>query len=309
MAGSESPIEAFHEYLQMSKAPSTVVKYTRWVRALESWSDRTGTKISSRKVLYGFAESLAKRGDLGPRTIRSAMAASRRYLNWLIAQGHGVADQIPPEIARVPNEVLFTPTEVDVAEFLSRVDMDAPEPHATVLHILAGTGMRVSEACGILDADGRIGRSGATKGWIVFTLRKTKNHRQREVPLLPEQTARVVDYLTRIRKEVPGSDATTYLFPGKRPGESVTRQAIEWHSQLVGKNMGAAITPHSLRRFYVTRMTRLGVDRATVMKIVGHTNAAMFDRYYSPTVEDLVGKIVAAQAAEKDQEDTNGLDR
>ena len=290
-------MEEFRDHLRRASAAQTADSYARWATKAERWSDSTGARVTSNRLVYDFAAHLASSPDgdgkrHAPSTIRVGCAALRRYLDWLALRGYPVAQQVRAEIQHAQVEVQFTPDDAGVGLFLTAVDAELREPYAVLAHVLAGTGMRVGEAVTILGADVAPSRDdGLTRGWLIFTLRQTKNHQSRQVPLLPEYEVRLRRYVSRTRPDLLGDEPHDYLFPVRRKAKPVSRTEVARKLSQVGQRIGIPITPHALRRFYVTSLMRRGVEAATIMKVIGHTDADTFGRYYKPTAEDLVGKL------------------
>lgn len=283
-------VQRFYDHVRTLKARNTADSYVRYALQFHLWADRGGHTLASKTLVHDYLASLAET-KVSRGTIDVAGAAARRYLDFLARQGMTVAPQVRAELPRArPEEVKFTPTEGQLAAYMQAADQALREPYAILIKVLAASGLRVSEACNLRDSEARVERDGWAKGWIILTARLTKNGLAREVPLLPWCKAPLVEFIQGPRLVLTGRTTSEWLFPsfhtrGKTP---VTRQELARRMRIIANAADIPVTPHALRRYYVTSMMRRRVPEQMIMKVIGHTDAATFHRYYAPTAEDLV---------------------
>lgn len=141
---------------------------------------------------------------------------------------------------------------------------------------LCYTGLRSSELRYQLRADLDLG----PEAWLVCSHSKTLGGKGRRVPL-PEVVREV---LTRHLAAAPES---LYVWPGARTGKPVGRH---WCAEIVAHAAERAglghLTPHDLRRTYISLLHRAQVDRLAVQSIVGHSQNKTTDGYVHLTDED-----------------------
>ena len=127
-----------------------------------------------------------------------------------------------------------------------------------LLYLLAGCGLRISEALSLTKSDIR----GNT-----VTVQRGKGGKQRAVDM-PKATARAVKEHTR------GMDADTLLFP-------ITRQRAHSILKAVAKRAGikARVHLHMLRRCYATWCIEENVDLITLSSTMGHSDISTTRRY------------------------------
>jgi integrase len=145
------------------------------------------------------------------------------------------------------------------AECLRRKDTDKMR---TLVLLLATTGLRISEAAGILRRDIDLG---------ALELRVTgKGDKARVVPLLPLTAKALADYM---RKR---GSASPYLFPGNtRTGHMDAHNPEKTLRRACLRAGVTPFTPHQLRHLYATHMLRGGAKLEVVARILGHASVGV----------------------------------
>jgi site-specific recombinase XerD len=74
---------------------------------------------------------------------------------------------------------------------------------------------------------------------------------------------------------------TTWLFPGDRPGQSISKDAVEQACQKARRRCGIPkpITPHLLRHAFAVHLLETGTDVRTIQLLLGHRSLATTARY------------------------------
>src|SRR5947208_12258161 len=140
-------------------APATVAACRRDVEAFVTWAERAGMsgpdavqRITLRRYLAALATKRRSK-----RTIARAASSLRRYFGWLQRTGALSADptaglSAPRGERRLPHVLRADELRVLLDDPPARVDAD-PEPirlrDDAVLELLYGSGLRVSELCGL----------------------------------------------------------------------------------------------------------------------------------------------------------------
>jgi integrase/recombinase XerC len=264
----------------------TVTAYGIDVRDFANWAERGGVDDPAsvdRLLLRRWVAFLTSR-RYAKRTIARKVAAVRKYFRWLHRSGVVAAD--PSSSLRAPAGEARLP-RVLTANELDRL-LDAPsaedEPHwrrlrdDAVLEILYGSGVRVSELCG-LDVDdvrrGGSGGSGGNGGRIGDSMTVLgKGSKERVVPL----SAMAVDALRGwldVRHEVVPADAGGALFGNER-GHRLTPRDVR---RIIDRRSSSPTHPHALRHTFATHLLDGGADLRAVQEFLGHADVATTQRY------------------------------
>jgi len=128
-------------------------------------------------------------------------------------------------------------------------------------------GLRISEATHLKVTDIDSQR-------MMLRVDQGKGRKDRYVMLSP----RLLDLLREYWKAV---HPVFWLFPGDRPGQPITRGAVEQACQKARRASGIkkSITPHSLRHAFSTHLLELGADVRTIQLLLGHRSLATTSRY------------------------------
>lgn len=199
------------------------------------------------------------------------------------------------------------PSTLAVQLILRRVDDGWHGPHAdtlpTLLHLLAHSGIRKGEACGLQWGDvnwtaGHIvvqrnisqsARSGVVVG-------PTKNKRPRVVPLAPEMMDRLNRLYQRRAAEGP-VERTRWVF-GRDGGRKVlTPNALAAAYADVPEAAGVRLNLHGFRHWHATHLLDLGIPVRTVQERLGHSAASITLNTYAHPV-DATARLASERIAE-----------
>lgn len=241
---------------------------------------------------------------LAPSSVRnhfSLLSASLR-----VAQTEGLIEMNPCRGIELPplppaEERYLTDAEV------SRVMYHLDGPYRMLGELLVGTGMRLSEACGLHWHRVDLGRgvvdvietwdrdAGAMKAY-------PKGRKRRTVPMTPELTAALVRWHDmRTPRDVCGRDHAKHAAARSRARARGVDPVDRCRSGLVipgplgapmnGHNFGKRqwaravesagvdATVHALRHTYASRLVTAGVSLTRVQKLLGHVSIVTTERY------------------------------
>jgi integrase/recombinase XerD len=141
-----------------------------------------------------------------------------------------------------------------------------------MLELLYATGMRVSELVS-LDVEDFYPQGGLVRCW-------GKGGRERLIPIHPQATQILQDYLSDARPQLRVSWAEKAMFLNHR-GQRLTRQGFWQILKGYAKDSGikARITPHVLRHSFATHLLGGGADLRAVQDLLGHQNIATTQVY------------------------------
>lgn len=274
-------------------SPHTREAYERDARQFVEWAERGGCRSPDaldhptlrRYLAFLTTQQLAK------RTIARKAASLRSFLRYLKRHGVITTDsgrslRAPKGSARLPR----VPNAGEAVALLERaeareVDEDDPVARAVVLRDLAvlevlyGTGVRISECCGLGPRDVDLARGTVTV--------LGKGAKIRRVPLGGPAREALDDWLRRGREALVGpdtpADAIFLNQRGKRLSPRDARRILERHPMPDGRTLH----PHVLRHAYATHLLEGGADLRVVQELLGHADLATTQIYTHLTRERL----------------------
>ncbi len=265
---------------------NTTTAYRTDVRDFANWCADEGSdaiaeprdvdRIALRRYLAHLgAEGFAK------RSIARKASALRRYFAWarrsgLVASDPSLGLRAPSGEGRLPrvldgrelHDLLEPESLPDTVPNWRRMRDDA------LLELLYGSGLRVSEVCG-LDLDGCDLKRGVVTAW-------GKGGKERRVPMSQAATDAVKAW-TRVRKEVVSERSGPALFlnsRGTRLGPRDVRRVIDERSS-------SPTHPHALRHTFATHLLDGGADLRIVQELLGHSDVSTTQRYTHVSKERL----------------------
>ncbi|MGZ6976167.1 MAG: tyrosine-type recombinase/integrase, partial [Acidimicrobiia bacterium] len=224
------------------------------------------------------------------RTIARKAAALRSFLRYLKRRGVVVSDsgrslRAPKGPARLPR----VPNSGEATALLDRAA--TAEPHedpveralalqdVAVLEVLYGTGLRVSECCGLTPRDCDLERGSLTV--------LGKGAKVRRVPLGQPAREALRNWLQKGRTTVarPESppDAVFLNRRGRRLSPRDARRIVDRFPMPDGHTLH----PHVLRHAYATHLLEGGADLRAVQELLGHADLATTQIYTHLTRERL----------------------
>jgi site-specific recombinase XerD len=283
------PVEEFLTWLAVERGRSinTLTAYRRDLHGYVRWLTAAGRTLETvaEPDIEQYVATLRADGR-APASVARALVAVRTLHRFLADEGAGAdpaADVAPP---RVPAGLPKPLDEADVVSLLDAVIGYEPPQRRdrAILELLYGTGMRISELCGLSlgDVDGD---SGLVR---VFG----KGAKERIVPLGRPARAAVADWLSPsgrtamqpvpVRghaRPVRRSDAEA-VFLNHRGGR-LSRQGAWAIVRGYGDRAGltATLSPHVLRHSCATHMLDHGADIRVVQELLGHASISTTQVY------------------------------
>jgi integrase/recombinase XerC len=271
-------VEAFAMSLS-SLSPHTVAAYASDVRGFASWAARAGIAEPGavrRPILRRYLAFLTTR-QYARRSIARKAAALRRYFKWMVRAGHLSADPTVGLQARGGDGRL--PRVLDRRDLDELLDGATPEDEPdwrrkrddAVLEVLYGSGLRVSELCGLEVGSLDLARAAVTV-W-------GKGAKERRVPLSAPAVAALRAWL-RVRSDVvvdlpDGAPNGASLFGNERGGRLTPRDV----RRILDRRSPSPTHPHALRHSFATHLLDGGADLRAVQELLGHADVATTQRY------------------------------
>lgn len=260
-----------------SLASSSTGLYRRDLSAFVEWAIGAGVarpEDVDRRLLRRYLVRLDA-DRFARRTIARKASVLRRYFDWLRRAGRIERDptrglSAPRGEARLPR--ILSSDELDVLltgrSVRSATDDDARSARDTaVVELLYGSGMRVSELCGL------------TAGSIDLNRRRVtvvgKGDKERVVPL-SEPAVEALAAWSALRATVPTrGDAADALFPNQRGGPLTPRDV----RRILDHRSVAPTHPHALRHTFATHLLDGGADLRAVQELLGHADLSTTQVY------------------------------
>jgi len=268
-------------------ASSTLGVYQRDLEAFLIWAERLGVagpQEVTRLTLRRYLASLTTRA-LAPRTIARKAAALRRYFSWLtlsgfIAANPSVGISSPRGPAKLPR--ILTTDElhqlIDEPSAAALVQPAVAARDTAIFELLYGSGLRVSELCGLNLDSLELERRRMTL-W-------GKGSKQRAVPI-SEPAAQALAIWIDVQREV---FIQQFYKESRDNSEGATGQAMFHNRRLVRLNprdvrrildarSPVPTHPHALRHTFATHLLDGGADLRVVQELLGHSDVATTQIY------------------------------
>ncbi|HWH35016.1 MAG TPA: tyrosine-type recombinase/integrase [Acidimicrobiales bacterium] len=278
-------IEAFARSLG-SVAPATERAYRADLGAFVTWAARSSTSGPGqvdRLVLRRYLAYLGTR-RYARRTIARRASTLRRYFAWQVRSERlprdpAAALSAPSGHSRLPRVLRQEELDTLLDDPPARVDGD-PEGvrlrDDAVLELLYGSGLRVSELCGLRSGDLDVAR-GVVTVW-------GKGSKQRRVPMSEPARQAVAGWIDRGRSHlVTGESPEDAVFlnrRGRRLGPRDVRRILD-------RRAGSPTHPHALRHTFATHLLDGGADLRAVQELLGHADLATTQHYTHVSKERL----------------------
>lgn len=277
--------------------PNTRAAYERDVRQFVDWAERGGCPDPTdcdHRAVRRYLASLQTRG-YAPRTVSRKAASLRAFLRFLRRRGaittdagrHLRAPRGPARLPRVPRSdeaVALLDSAHEQADSVSAHGTDGraaalARRDLVVLELLYGTGMRISECCGLAPADVHTDRA--------FVDVTGKGGKARRLPLGEPALEALREYrrLGRdvlVTAETP-ADALLLNTRGRRLGPRDARRILDRYPLPDGRS----VQPHTFRHAYATHLLEGGADLRVVQELLGHADLATTQIYTHLTRERL----------------------
>ena len=284
-------IENFLNYLKVEKgfSENTEMAYRNDLNQLVAFAEQEAAKHGSalswadfgRQGMLSFILDL-KEKTLAATTIARRVAAAKSFFTFLKDEGK-ISDN-PTRDVPSPKIGKSLPKPVSIAQVRQLLEqpakLETPEAKRdrAMLELLYASGMRVSELVSLdvndIDVDGGYVRCFG------------KGHKERMIPIYPQATQLVKEYIEQVHDGIARSPDEKALFLNLR-GDRLTRQGfwqiLKGYAKAAG--LDAEITPHTLRHSFATHMLNGGADLRSVQELLGHANISTTQIYTHLTSE------------------------
>jgi integrase/recombinase XerC len=222
----------------------------------------------------------------GSRSLMRTLAGCRSFARFLERNGKGKVGALAAVRAPKLPKTLPKPLAVSAAKQIADTDLREGEERgpwiilrdAAVLALLYGSGLRISEALGLKRKD----FTGKSDSLTVTG----KGNKTRMVPVLPQVTKAIANYLALCPYEHPPNGP---LFVGAR-GKSLSPRVVQLTMARLRGALGLAdtATPHALRHSFATHLLARGGDLRSIQELLGHASLSTTQIYTGVDAEHLL---------------------
>ncbi len=257
-------------------ADSTRAVYARDLGAAVEWLAEEGVGSPdevSRRHLRRYLAHLDQAGYARRTTARKA-SVLRRYFDWARRTERVVTDPsaaltAPRGAATLPK--VLTADELDaLIEGAARVESNPviDQRDRAVVELLYGSGLRVSELCGLRTSD--IAHDGTTiTVW-------GKGSKQRRVPLSEPAAEAVTKWLAGGRSRLATDESPSEVVFLNRRGRALSPRDVR---RLIDRRSPSPTHPHALRHTFATHLLDGGADLRAVQEMLGHADLSTTQIY------------------------------
>ncbi len=269
-----------------SVAPATLRAYRSDLESFTDWTNRLeieGPESITRLILRRYIAHLATRG-LARRTIARKASSIRRYFAWLTRTGRLAVDpsaglSAPGSTGRLPRVLRDDELTIVLDNPPGKVADDPPAVRSrddAVLELLYGSGLRVSELCGLKPEDLDLQR----RRVVVWG----KGSKQRVVPLSAPACDALEQWLGHGRRVLATADSPAdAVFLNRKGGRMGTRDV----RRLLDRRSPSPTHPHALRHTFATHLLDGGADLRAVQELLGHADLSTTQHYTHVSKERL----------------------
>lgn len=258
---------------------NTEAAYAADLRLLEGFLvRRKQTPINADgEALRAYLKSLDYVG-MTPRTVARRLSVMRQFFKFMLAEGMRADDPASaldsPKLGRPLPKVL---TRVEVDRLIEAAQAKGGEDGGrmeTLLEILYGTGLRVSELVTLPLA--------AVERDPTMLIVRGKGSKDRPVPLSEPARQAIAKWLVMRGAALGEDNDSRFLFPSRGRTGHLTRQRF---AQLLKEAALAAgidparVSPHVLRHAFASHLLEAGADLRSVQLMLGHADIATTQIY------------------------------
>ncbi|MEZ4297088.1 MAG: tyrosine recombinase XerC [Polyangiaceae bacterium] len=297
-----SAVERFLTYLAAERraASHTVAAYGRDLDQLVTHArKKRKERGDTRPLAPKDIDVLALRGWLGelarthaPPSVARKIAAARALFRYLVRRGEieksPAAELSLPKTRRPLPTFLGVDAAKEVVEAPRVISAEDARDRA-LMEMLYGSGLRVSELCG-LDVGQLAFDAGGGAGTVEV---HGKGNKERVVPIGSQAAAALRRYLARRDELLAGARSRPAdgraLFVSSRGQRLAPRRVQEIVKKYGMLGAGRAdLHPHALRHTFATHLLDGGADLRAIQKLLGHSSLGTTQRYTHVSIDHLM---------------------
>ncbi len=238
-------------------------------------------KVSHRRLRTWFSELMEQ--GLSSRSVNRKISAASAYYRYLVREG--VLEQNPIDKVVKPKNGKRLPFFYKEEQLNNLLDVEVGEGYEarrnhTIVELLYGTGMRLSELVGLRLND--VNLSSQTVKVL------GKGNKQRIIPLSHHLCSELKSYLEVLHQTftLPSDSAMFRTAKGEPIYAGLVYKIV--HEILKNQGVGGKKSPHVLRHSFATHMLNKGADLNSIKDLLGHTSLSATQVYTHNDIEKLM---------------------
>ena len=255
------------------RSPRTIHWYQQKIDAYFRSAGATTLEDFTADAVRAYIATLQDR-HLAENTVHGCFQVLRSLATWADREGYLVDDALlrlqAPKLPELEIEI-YSQEQLEAV-----IRQASPAWARLAVQILAGTGLRLSELCG-LEVDDFEDEADAT----FLKVRRGKGGKFRRVPVSP-RLRKAIERYTRGRPDRSGTGLLVLS-----DGRPVRLETCSRMLNRVGCALGYRVHAHKFRHTFATSYLRNGGDIERLRRILGHTTYAMVMRYVHLRKDDL----------------------
>ena len=275
----DTSIENFKNYLKLERGLSMnsiesyefdLIQFKNFIN--ENSINESPKKCSSSTVKRYLYKNFSNKKS---RSQARSISALKSFFNYLLFEGEIHSSPLNDiESPKIENKLPEVLTEDEIKRLISSVNLDSEfgQRNKTIIEVLYGTGIRVSELIEL-----KLSNIFFKESILKVT---GKGNKERFVPLGKIAIIEIKKYLNNRDKLKINSKFSDILFLN-RYGRQLTRSMIFKVINDSSKNaeIDKKISPHTLRHSYATHLLKNGADLRTIQLILGHESITTTEIY------------------------------
>jgi len=275
----DTSIENFKNYLKLERGLSMnsiesyefdLIQFKNFI--IKNSINESPKKCSSSTVKRYLYKNFSNKKS---RSQARSISALKSFFNYLLFEGEIHSSPLKDiESPKIENKLPEVLTEDEIKRLISSVNLDSEfgQRNKTIIEILYGTGIRVSELIEL-----KLSNIFFKENILKVT---GKGDKERFVPLGKIALVEIKKYLNDRDKLKINSKFSDILFLN-RYGRQLTRSMIFKVINDSSKNaeIDKKISPHTLRHSYATHLLKNGADLRTIQLILGHESITTTEIY------------------------------
>ncbi len=272
-------IEDFLSYLRIERgrAQLTLDSYTRELSAYRAFLAERGIDSIddiSRADISAYETDLVKRG-FAPSTVKHRLSAVKGLHRFLAREG--ICDANPAANVPMPKSPQRLPDVLSIGQINALLGQAFPLTSAglrdkAILEVLYGSGLRVSECCGLNRDDCLL-----DEGYLRI---RGKGGKERIAPIAGTALGALSDYLDEGRRELANPKRPNAAVFLNARGGRLTRQSVHAIVTRAGLAIGIKdLHPHTLRHSFATHLLEGGADLRAIQEMLGHSDISTTQIY------------------------------